>query len=247
MTSLPLLPIESDPIAVYRDLDIPQVRSLLDEALTDVRLGAHDRRVVNWLKHTDLPTIVTIASIITRARHQGVEGTMTELNSSAHEKLQRAGIDPAEWIRRDGMWPGYPSEDGQWHGDECGCTDDECIGYHHDADQECPCLPGLIAQYQRNEQADRIWRQYRQAVDEHDQDAYQDAWNQAQAWIRKHYPRAETFSLDTLVNGMTGISITVHLPDEPVDNPAITNIGDGEYRDLVWPANENPWDTWGPT
>lgn len=169
---------------------------------------------------------------------------MTELNLTAHATLQTAGIDPAEWIRTGGRWPGFLSEDGEWHGDQCGCTDDQCIGYHHDADQECGCLPLLIPQYQRNQQADRIWRRYRQALDNHDQDAYQDVWDQAEAWIRQHHPRAETFSLDTLVNGLAGISITIHLDREPVEDPAITKIGEGEYRDLVWPANENPWDTW---
>lgn len=71
MTSLPLLPIEAEPIAVYRTLEPDQVQAMLDEALAGLPLGAYDRRVVNWLKQNDQPTIVTIASIILRARHQG--------------------------------------------------------------------------------------------------------------------------------------------------------------------------------
>lgn len=33
-----------------------------------------------------------------------------------------------------------------WTGDTCGCPDDRCIGYHHDADvDECPCVLSLAA------------------------------------------------------------------------------------------------------
>lgn len=169
---------------------------------------------------------------------------MTELNPAARESLEAAGIDPAEWIRTGGSWTGSPSVDGQWHGDQCGCTDRRCIGYHHQSDEDCGCLPVLIATYQRNQQAARIWSRYRDAVDHDDQDGYQDAWDQAEAWVRQHYPQAASFSLDTAVNGMAGISITVHLDRDPAEGPAITRIGEDEYRELVWAANENPWDTW---
>ncbi len=27
-----------------------------------------------------------------------------------------------------------------WPGDSCGCTDDRCTGYHHDAGAACGCL-----------------------------------------------------------------------------------------------------------
>lgn len=30
-------------------------------------------------------------------------------------------------------------------GDVCGCPDDRCIGRHHDADTECPCVASLAA------------------------------------------------------------------------------------------------------
>lgn len=169
---------------------------------------------------------------------------MTKLSRAARETLKAAGIDPADWIRRDGSWSAPSTSDQQWHGDECGCTDDRCIGYHHDADEECGCLPTLIGSYQRDQQAEKIWDTYRQAVANDDQDAYQDAWDQAEVWVRRHYPRAESFSLDTMVNGQAGISITVHLAREPVAVPAIAKISDGQYRQLIWLANENPWDTW---
>lgn len=96
----------------------------------------------------------------------------------------------------------------------------------------------------RSQKAAEIWHQYREAVDNDDEAAYQAAWDQAEAWVRQYYPRAETFSLDTLVNGAAGISITMHLSRDPGEAPTITKTGADEYRHLVWRANENPWDTW---
>lgn len=70
-TALPQLPIEADPIAVDRDLEVDQLRALLDEALAGIPPGAYDQRMVNWLKTTDQPTVVSTASLILRARQQG--------------------------------------------------------------------------------------------------------------------------------------------------------------------------------
>ena len=33
----------------------------------------------------------------------------------------------------------YPGKD-SWTGDMCGCPDDRCIGYHHEAGDSCGCL-----------------------------------------------------------------------------------------------------------
>lgn len=33
---------------------------------------------------------------------------------------------------------------GAWTGDTCGCPDDRCVGYHHDAAQDCRCLPAAL-------------------------------------------------------------------------------------------------------
>ena len=63
---------------------------------------------------------------------------MTTLNADAKATLREAGITQAAWIRAGG-WI-----DGKWHGDECGCSDDRCIGYHHDEDEDCQCLPALL-------------------------------------------------------------------------------------------------------
>ena len=55
------------------------------------------------------------------------------------ETLRNAGLSQAEWARRNGY------SDGKWGGDLCGCPDDCCIGYHHDEDDDCGCLPAVLA------------------------------------------------------------------------------------------------------
>jgi hypothetical protein len=62
------------------------------------------------------------------------------LNAAAKARLRAAGITPASWARTHG------SQDGRWHGDDCGCPDDRCIGYHHDAGDDCGCLDVLVGQ-----------------------------------------------------------------------------------------------------
>lgn len=62
---------------------------------------------------------------------------MPLLARAAREDLALSEITPREWARRHG-W-----EDG-WHGDTCGCPDDQCIGFHHDAHEECPCFGALL-------------------------------------------------------------------------------------------------------
>ncbi len=68
---------------------------------------------------------------------------MTRLNAAAKAVLQARGISHAEWARRN-------FTDGRWHGDACGCTDDRCIGYHHDDPDDCGCLPVLLARAERD-------------------------------------------------------------------------------------------------
>jgi len=64
---------------------------------------------------------------------------VTGLNASAKERLRYAGITQAAWARAQGY------AEGRWHGDACGCPDDRCIGYHHDAGDDCGCLDVLLA------------------------------------------------------------------------------------------------------
>lgn len=63
----------------------------------------------------------------------------TRIQPAVVEAIKAAGLTKAAYIRR--VWP-----DGEWRGDVCGCTDDRCIGYHHDEDEECTCVLVLIEQ-----------------------------------------------------------------------------------------------------
>lgn len=65
---LPKGPIETDPIDVYSGRTLSEVENLLEEAVAGIDLGAYDRRIVDWLKGWDQPTIVVIASLLRRAR-----------------------------------------------------------------------------------------------------------------------------------------------------------------------------------
>jgi hypothetical protein len=62
-----------------------------------------------------------------------------QLNTEAREQLRNAGISVAQWARENYF------ADSRWHGDACGCPDDRCIGFHHDEDGECGCLPALLS------------------------------------------------------------------------------------------------------
>jgi hypothetical protein len=66
---------------------------------------------------------------------------MSALNAVARMELRAYGISQAAWARAHG------SGDGRWRGDACGCPDDRCIGYHHDATGECGCFEVLLARY----------------------------------------------------------------------------------------------------
>lgn len=72
---------------------------------------------------------------------------MSKLNADARQTLKYAGISLAAWARFNGQ------PDGKWYGDACGCNDDRCIGYHHDEDEECGCLPALLEWYERENPA----------------------------------------------------------------------------------------------
>ncbi|EWT04823.1 hypothetical protein N864_05800 [Intrasporangium chromatireducens Q5-1] len=82
--------------------------------------------------------------------------TYSRLSPAARETIRSwwpvAGVRPptiAGYVRH---W--FP--DGQWGGDECGCTDDRCIGYHHDELDECGCLPVLLDEYLESAPSDPL-------------------------------------------------------------------------------------------
>lgn len=64
------------------------------------------------------------------------------LNMEARETIKSSGISIAAYVR-DQM-PSSGQDGRTWRGDSCGCTDDRCIGYHHDERDECQCLPVLL-------------------------------------------------------------------------------------------------------
>jgi hypothetical protein len=79
------------------------------------------------------------------------------LNRQAREtiKFEGNGITIAEYIRHY-----FPAE-GHWCGDECGCVDDRCIGFHHDEGEDCGCLPEWIRDLRREKARDAMldgWR-----------------------------------------------------------------------------------------
>lgn len=83
-------PIEADPTDELRDLADPRgapervvpvgdvARWMLHQALGGIRLGAFDRQIVAWLAGRDAPTIATVASLLRRAWHAGMDDGRAE-------------------------------------------------------------------------------------------------------------------------------------------------------------------------
>lgn len=67
---------------------------------------------------------------------------MSRLSYAARQEIRWSGLTLAAYARSIG-WSN--NEAGRWYGDSCGCSDDRCIGHHHDANEECGCLPVLIS------------------------------------------------------------------------------------------------------
>lgn len=73
-----------------------------------------------------------------------------KLNQSARQTIKWSGATITDYVRH------YSGSDGEWRGDSCGCVDDRCIGYHHDAADECGCLPAWIDDMLAAQRVDRI-------------------------------------------------------------------------------------------
>lgn len=139
---------------------------------------------------------------------------MATLNDAALQQLEWAGLTEAEWIE----WNEGPGAT-EWRGDACGCSDDRCIGYHHDVNEECGCLPALLEERERSYTAAReaqpIWDAYQQAIADKDEAAVRAARERAGEWVRTYGGSTVTsFSLDELVNGHAGISVTTAMNDQ---------------------------------
>jgi len=62
---------------------------------------------------------------------------MTALSWDAKNQIAWSNVSQVVYIA---FW--YP--DGVWGGDTCGCIDDRCIGYHHEAWEDCGCIRALL-------------------------------------------------------------------------------------------------------
>lgn len=83
---------------------------------------------------------------------------MAALTAAAKAEIRASGLTVEAYTRSmgwfdlvDGTW--VPGAGKKWRGDECGCDDDRCIGFHHDENEECGCLPVLIDQATAGQQS----------------------------------------------------------------------------------------------
>ena len=74
-------------------------------------------------------------------------GTLSGLSADAAYYLVAGGISPEDYARFH-----FEFDNGEavyWPGDECGCLDDRCIGFHHEEHEECCCLRSLAGEYRK--------------------------------------------------------------------------------------------------
>ena len=127
------------------------------------------------------------------------------LGHQAIDLLRDHGISPANWTR-------IQFGAGEWCGDTCGCTDDRCIGYHHDEQDECGCLPALLTNYYRDLAAIKdgraVWAAHLAAVASGTPEDRAEADRKASLWV-EHYQGAGvvSWSLTETVDGKQGITI----------------------------------------
>ena len=126
---------------------------------------------------------------------------MPTLNHAARETLQLAGLTSRQWAQRHG----YASA-AEWRGDECGCPDDRCIGYHHDAEEECGCLPALIDELRRDERkladARPVWAAHVRATESGTPEDRAAAELLVAAWVEEYAAGATWHALSDSPRGI---------------------------------------------
>lgn len=136
--------------------------------------------------------------------------TTRRLGAQASALLRDHGISPAEWTR-------IQFGGGEWFGDVCGCNDDRCTGYHHDASDACGCLPALLSNYYRDQAAIQdggtVWAAHLRALETGTPTDREDADRKAALWIEHYYRAAVTWSLTETVEGRRGITVTNRFND----------------------------------
>lgn len=124
---------------------------------------------------------------------------MPRLNEDAQIFLRGYPAEPvteATWAR---FWQ---AGDPEWGGDECGCRDDRCTGYHHGADEPCGCIRTLIRDYETaNDEAETLWERHQAG----DPGAVEDG----EKWVRQRCDYGLTgWAFDVTVDDEAGIAIT---------------------------------------
>ena len=71
-TGVPGGPVQAPPRGFMPQAEQAQI---LAGVLAGIELGAWDRQIVQWLAGLDACTVLTVASLITRARAAGVAGS----------------------------------------------------------------------------------------------------------------------------------------------------------------------------
>jgi hypothetical protein len=71
MAGLPGGPVQAPPRGIIPQAEQAQI---LSDVLAGIELGAWDRQIVQWLANWDTCTVLTVASLIARARAAGVAG-----------------------------------------------------------------------------------------------------------------------------------------------------------------------------
>ncbi|MEE2568619.1 hypothetical protein V1638_04310 [Pseudarthrobacter sp. J64] len=127
------------------------------------------------------------------------------IGAPARALLRDHEISTAEWTR-------IQFGGDEWFGDACGCSDDRCIGYHHQANEACGCLPALLSNYYRDQAAladgRRVWTAHLRAIETGAPEDREAADRKASLWIEHYYRAAITWSLTETVEGRQGITVT---------------------------------------